>query len=159
MSETVRRSDAVLRGYGQQPSAALREEALERAVARWRNDDERRKIAARAVMRILRDWGVDSHTKLRLLGLSPSSRGQLGAYASGKTPLRGNEDTWRRVSDLIAIDRNLRLFAPENPDWRSRWPGSANRGLGGERPIDIMLYAGIQGIEQIRQHTARLLHS
>lgn len=144
---------------GQVPPTPLgmRQQALEVALAKWK-DDRRRRVAAKALAAILGDWKLSAPDKLRLLGLSRSSRGQLSGYASGATPLRPTEDAWRRASGLIAIDRNLRVFAPKNPEWRNAWMHSPVRGLDGERPLDIMLTDGISGIDRIRRYTASMIH-
>ncbi|MDN5848467.1 MAG: MbcA/ParS/Xre antitoxin family protein [Nitrococcus sp.] len=145
--------------HGQVPPTplGLRQQALETALTKWK-DDRRRRVAAKAVVMVLGDWKLSAANKLRLLGLSRSSRGQLSGYASGETPLRPTEDAWRRASGLIAIDRNLRVFAPRNPEWRNAWVHSSVRGLDGERPIEIMLIDGIGGIDRIRRYTASMIH-
>lgn len=136
---------------------ALRQQALETALGKWK-DGQRRRVAAKAVTAILGDWRLSAASKLRLLGLSRSSRGQLSGYARGETPLRPTEDGWRRASGLIAIDRNLRVFAPRDPEWRNAWVHSPVRDLDGERPVDVMLTDGIGGIECIRRYTAAMIH-
>ncbi|MDN5869610.1 MAG: MbcA/ParS/Xre antitoxin family protein [Nitrococcus sp.] len=145
--------------HGQVPPTplGLRQQALETALSKWK-DEQRRRVAAKAVVAVLGDWTLSTADKLRLLGLSRSSRGQLSGYASGEKPLRPTEDAWRRASGLIAIDRNLRVFAPRNPDWRNAWVHSAVRGLDGECPIEIMLTDGIAGIDRIRRYTAAMIH-
>lgn len=146
-----------LRGRVPPTPLGLRQQALEAALAKWK-DEGRRRIAAKAVVAILGDWKLSASDKLRLLGLSTSSRGQLSGYASGETPLRPTEDAWRRATGLIAIDRNLRVFAPADPQWRNAWVHAPVRGLGGERPLDIMVTDGIGGIERVRHYTAAMIH-
>lgn len=146
-----------IRGRVQPTPLGVRQQALEAALSKWK-DDRRRRVAGKALAAMLADWKLSAPDKLRLLGLSRSSRGQLSGYASGATPLRPTEDAWRRASGLIAIDRNLRVFAPKDPEWRNAWVHSHVRDLDGERPLDVMLTDGISGIDRIRRYTAAMIH-
>ena len=140
-----------------QSNATARREKVRKELDAWR-DKALRRDATQKVMRTLDVWGLDAREMAQLLGLSPASRGTLARFRSGERVLSPVEDAWRRAMGILSIQRSLEVFAPENPEWRDDWVQQPIAGLGGERPIDIMLADGIGGIEQVGRCATSLGH-
>lgn len=110
---------------------------------------EARADLAPMIMRLFEHWGLDSRTRLELLGMSPNSRSKLSAFARGASPLPKGRDTRDRVAYLLAIHKALRLLYPENPRIRYDWVNRRNRLLDNLRPIDVMREGGLIGIARV----------
>ena len=123
----------------------------------WQDRDLRQE-ATQELMRIFDVWDLAGREQLELLGFRTDDVECLGRLHKGVKILPEDEQSCRRAMSILSIQRSLEEFAPANPEWRDDWVHQAIKGLGAERPIDIMLHEGLPGIERIRLYTKTLGH-
>ena len=88
---------------------------------------------------------------LGLLGYSPTNRGLLSDYRSGK-PLANDRDKLERAGILLGIHKSLRLLFPHNRQLAYTWMTQANRAFGGLSPVTVAEKYGIMGLHQVRSY-------
>ena len=102
------------------------------------------------VTRLLEHWELTATEQAEVLGLSAGSRSTLGRYRSGE-PLASNRDLRDRAGHLLGIHKSLRLLFPHDRDLAYRWMTQPNRRLG-ERPVDLILEHGFEGLLAVRRY-------
>ena len=123
----------------------------------WQDRDLRQE-ATQELMRIFDVWDLAGREQLELLGSRADDAEYLSHLREGVEILPDDEQSCRRAMNILSIQRSLEEFAPDAPQWRDDWVHQAIKGLGAERPIDIMLHEGLPGIERIRLYTKTLGH-
>ena len=128
---------------------------VKRAIARERaavdpSSREARGRLAAMVTRLLEHWNLTATEQAEVLGLSAGSRSTLGRYRSGE-PLASNRDLRDRAGHLLGIHKSLRLLFPHDRDLAYRWMTQPNRRLG-ERPVDLILEHGFEGLLAVRRY-------
>ncbi|WP_420466061.1 MbcA/ParS/Xre antitoxin family protein [Panacagrimonas sp.] len=114
-----------------------------------------RKALARQVVKLLELWQLDKAKASEMLGLSANTRTTLSRYAQGAA-LADQRDLLDRVGNLLGIHKSLRLLFPHNRDLAYRWPTTANRALGGRRPVDVIAEEGLPGLVALRGYLDHL---
>ncbi|MFI4885869.1 MAG: antitoxin Xre/MbcA/ParS toxin-binding domain-containing protein [Steroidobacterales bacterium] len=114
-----------------------------------RSSDARGRLA-RMVIRLFEHWGLSTPEQSGLLGLSTSNRASIARYRAGE-PLADNRDLLDRVSCLLGIHKTLRIIFPQNRDLVYRWMSTFNRRLG-QRPVDLVLERGFEGLIALRRY-------
>lgn len=109
-------------------------------------------------MQIFDVWDIAAHEQLALLGSCADAAEYLGRLREGLEMLPDDEESCRRAMNILSIQQSLKAFVPNAPQWRDDWVHQPIKGLGYERPIDIMLRDGLSGIERIRRYTKTLGH-
>ena len=122
--------------------AALAEADLRSGAARSR--------LAHMVTRLFEHWDLSLPEQSGLLGLSTSNRASIARYRAGE-PLADNRDLLDRVSCLLGIHKTLRIIFPQNRDLAYRWMSTFNRRLG-QRPVDLVLEHGFEGLIAVRRY-------
>jgi hypothetical protein len=102
------------------------------------------------VTRLLEHWELTATEQAEVLGLSAGSRSTLGRYRRGE-PLADNRDLLDRAGHLLGIHKSLRLLFPHDRDLAYRWMTQPNRRLG-ERPVDLILEHGFEGLLAVRRY-------
>jgi len=110
--------------------------------------DKSRSKLAKMLIKLFDLWDLDTATQLILLGLSPTSRSQLGKYRDGN-PLSFSQDLLDRAGWLLAIHQALRTLYPENPEICYSWIKMRNLELNNLTPIEYMKNQGLIGIAKI----------
>jgi len=105
---------------------------------------------ARMVIRLFEHWALSLPEQSGLLGLSTSNRASIARYRAGE-PLADNRDLLDRVSCLLGIHKTLRIIFPQNRDLAYRWMSTFNRRLG-NRPVDLVLERGFEGLIAVRRY-------
>jgi len=128
---------------------------VKRAIARERaavdpSSREARSRLAAMVTRLLEHWDLTATEQAEVLGLSAGSRSTLSRYRSGE-PLASNRDLRDRAGHLLGIHKSLRLLFPHDRDLAYRWMTQPNRRLG-ERPVDLILEHGFEGLLAVRRY-------
>lgn len=105
--------------------------------------------AAKAFVRLAKQWGLSNPEAAALLGVSLSTweRTKRGDRSE---PL--SQDQLTRVSALVGTFKGLHLlFANTMAD---RWPQLPNKGplFGNKRPIDAMMEGGIPRMLEVRRY-------
>jgi hypothetical protein len=111
---------------------------------------EARSRLARMVVKLFEHWGLSLPEQSGLLGLSSSNRASIARYRAGE-PLADNRDLLDRVSCLLGIHKTLRILFPQNRDLGYRWMSTFNRRLG-QRPVDLVLERGFEGLIAVRRY-------
>ncbi|QIM49843.1 MULTISPECIES: MbcA/ParS/Xre antitoxin family protein [Alcaligenaceae] len=111
---------------------------------------DRSKISV-MLMKLFDHWGLNSTQMLGLLGYSPTNRGLLSDYRSGK-PLANDRDKLERAGILLGIHKSLRLLFPHNRQLAYTWMTQANRAFGGLSPVTVAEKYGIMGLHQVRSY-------
>jgi len=111
---------------------------------------EARSQLAKIVTRLFDHWELTLAEQAGLLGLSTSNRASISRYRNGE-PLADNRDLLDRVSCLLGIHKVLRILFPHNRDLVYRWMSAPNRRLG-ERPVDLVLKHGFEGLLAVRRY-------
>ncbi|QIT55009.1 DUF2384 domain-containing protein [Aquisalimonas sp. 2447] len=124
----------------------------------WLQDRGIRREATQKLMRIFDVWDIAGGEKLELLGACADDAEYLGRLREGVEILPHDEESCRRAMNILSIQRSLEEFAPDAPQWRDDWVHQPIKGLGYERPIDIMRHEGLPGIERVRRYTKTLGH-
>lgn len=114
------------------------------------HSSEARGRLARMVIRLFEHWGMSLPEQSGLLGLSTSNRASIARYRAGE-PLADNRDLLDRVSCLLGIHKTLRIIFPHNRDLAYRWMSTFNRRLG-QRPVDLVLDRGFEGLIAVRRY-------
>ena len=111
---------------------------------------EARGRLARMIIRLFEHWDLSLPEQSGLLGLSISNRASIARYRAGE-PLADNRDLLDRASCLLGIHKTLRIIFPQNRDLAYRWMSTFNRRLG-QRPVDLVLERGFEGLIAIRRY-------
>ena len=102
------------------------------------------------VTRLLEHWNLTTREQAEVLGLSAGSRSTLGRYRSGE-PLADNRDLLDRAGHLLGIHKSLRILFPHDRDLAYRWMTQSNLRLG-ERPVDLIVRHGFEGLLAVRRY-------
>jgi hypothetical protein len=102
------------------------------------------------VVRLLEHWDLTATEQAEVLGLSAGSRSTLGRYRNGE-PLADSRDLRDRAGHLLGIHKSLRLLFPHDRDLAYRWMTQPNHRLG-ERPLDLILEHGFEGLLAVRRY-------
>lgn len=113
------------------------------------NSEQKRKALAKVVLRIFKQWRIDTKSQLILLGRLEKSRALLTQYRTGKTPIAATQDDLQRASYLIGIYQLLKSLYPKNPEICQQWITSRNKQLNNLTPLDVMIGEGIPGMQKI----------
>lgn len=111
-----------------------------------------RKTMAKALMKLFDQWGLDTHTRLNLLGLSENSRALLNKYRNGQQGLPTSRDALDRTGWLLAIHKGLRLLFPYNDQLRHDWVNRRNQAFDNHTPLEVMIERGIIGLANISRY-------
>src|SRR2546421_320453 len=111
---------------------------------------EARSRLAAMVTRLLEHWQLSAAEQAEVLGLSAASRTTLSRYRSGE-PLADNRDLIDRAGHLLGIHKSLRLLFTHDRDLAYPWMTQPNRRLG-ERPVDLILEHGFEGLLAVRRY-------
>jgi hypothetical protein len=114
------------------------------------HSSEARGRLARMIIRLFEHWDLSLPEQSGLLGLSTSNRASIARYRAGE-PLADNRDLLDRASCLLGIHKTLRIIFPQNRDLSYRWMGTFNRRLG-QRPVDLVLERGFEGLIAVRRY-------
>ena len=118
------------------------------------HDPTVRKTVAQMVMKLFQNWGVDRATQCGLLGMSESSRPTLLLYEKGERGIPDNVDSLDRVSNLLAIHKNLRILYL-NPEDCYRWMSKPNLLFDGLNPAQFIATHGMRGMYTVRAFLER----
>lgn len=105
---------------------------------------------ARAVMNLFGYWNIPRSTQCSLLGIGLTNSNRLRAMENGTMGIPRGRDSQERISNLLAIHKNLRVLYPHNPEIRYGWVNMRNAKLHGCTPMEIMDAEGYIGIAKIR---------
>lgn len=111
---------------------------------------EARGRLARMLTRLFEHWNLSLPEQAGLLGLSTSNRASIARYRAGE-PFADNRDLLDRAGCLLGIHKALRILFPHNRDLAYRWMTSFNRRLG-QRPVDVVLDRGFEGLLALRRY-------
>lgn len=114
-----------------------------------------RKVLAKAVTRLLREWQLSEDTCLALLGMAGDDQERLRAYARGE-PLEDNPEVLQRMGYLLRIYRLLGSLYPENAEIRAQWMRSKNLKFGGDTPAEVGRRDGLEGLKRVQAELARM---
>jgi transcriptional regulator with XRE-family HTH domain len=111
---------------------------------------ENRAELARALVRLLDLWKLNSVDQALLLGLSGQSRSTLSRYRRGE-PLADSADLLARAGHLLGIHKSLRILFPQDRDLAYRWISAPNRRFGERAPLEVMK-GGFEGLLAVRRY-------
>ena len=118
------------------------------------HDPTVRKIVVQMVMRLFKNWGIDRAIQCALLGMAESSRPTLLLYEKGERGIPDNVDSLDRVSNLLAIHKNLRILYL-NPEDAYRWMSKPNLLFDGLSPAQFIAKHGMRGMYAVRAFLER----
>jgi hypothetical protein len=112
------------------------------------DQEERDRVALRAIFRLVDLWGLTMEEVRVLLG--QPSRARLYNWKAGK--IRGlPHDTLRRISYLLGIHKALQILYSE-PALADAWIRRPNTGFGGQSALERMLAGDVSDLAAVRAH-------
>lgn len=132
--------------------ATKRKASVQDAIQTFSDTDSRARLsgtAAKAFVRLAKQWGLSNGESAALLGVSPSTWDRI---KRGDRAEALSQDQLTRVSALVGTFKGLRLlFADAMAD---RWPQLPNKGplFENRRPIDAMIEGGIPRMLEVRRY-------
>lgn len=118
-----------------------------------RTASDMQSVALKAFSRIAEAWSLSAAEAAGLADMSQSTwkRARKPDFAGNLT-----RDQMLRLSALVGLYKSLELYF--NPPIARRWVKLANRGpeFVGERPIDVMIRAGLPKIIRVRTYVDAL---
>ena len=112
---------------------------------------EARQRLATMLGRLFDHWQLSSTEQAAMLGLSSNNRSTLARYRRGE-PLADSRDLLERAGHLLGIHQSLRILFPKDRDLAYRWMGTPNRRFEGQRPVDVIVTRGFEGLWAIRRY-------
>ncbi len=101
-------------------------------------------------------WSLTTEERLSALGLSTKNRAALKRYTNGSS-ISASRDMLDRAGNLLAINSDLKLLFPKNPELAYSWMKTRNRALNGNSPIETIAVMGFPGLLFIRSYLNRAL--
>lgn len=95
------------------------------------------------ILYILSKWRINSQQQINLLGLNPDYQLQFN------TVLPHNSEILERAKALLAIDKNICLVFPHNPDFGRLWITTKSLIFMHRTPLEVMLSDGLPGIMNV----------
>jgi hypothetical protein len=112
------------------------------------DQEERDRVALRAIFRLVDLWGLTMEEVRVLLG--QPSRARLYNWKAGK--IRGlPHDTLRRISYLLGIHKALQILYSE-PALADAWIRRSNAAFGGQSALERMLAGDVSDLAAVRAH-------
>ena len=133
-------------------AATKKKASVQAAIQTFSDADSRARLsgtAAKAFVRLAKQWGLSNGEAAALLGVSPSTWDRI---KRGDRAEALSQDQLTRVSALAGTFKGLRLlFADAMAD---RWPQLPNKGplFENRRPIDAMIEGGIPRMLEVRRY-------
>jgi len=93
---------------------------------------EGRKAIAEVIVELFGRWRQSPEQQASLLGLE-----DISPYYAGE-PLPDETPVLERAGQLLAIERALRTYFPDNPALRDEWVILPNPLLGGVSPLEVL---------------------
>jgi len=118
------------------------------------SDRDRIRVVVRAVVRAMRDWGLNDAEAAALFDVPPATWSRMEAETFGDVL---DQDKVTRASLILGIYKGLRLMF-KGPAQTS-WPVLPNKGepYYGRRPLDVMIAGGIPAMSAVRRHIDAIL--
>jgi len=103
-------------------------------------------------LRILDRWKLNNDEQLNLLKLpSDIHPRMLKRLRRGDQQLQENHDTLERMRCIFEIDRSLQTIFPFNGEMADFWITTPNLQFQEQRPLDLMLAHGTEGMQTVTQ--------
>ena len=103
-------------------------------------------------LRILDRWKLDNSEQLSLLNLPTDMHPRmLKRLRRGDSQMQENHDMLDRVRCIFEIDQSLQQMFPFNAGMANYWVTTPNLNLQEQRPVDVMLAHGTEGMQTVTQ--------
>lgn len=103
------------------------------------------------VLELFDQWGLDTASRLILLGLSPNSRAILSHYRK-RSVARLPYDTLDRIGWLLIIHQSLRSLFPEQTEVCYSWVKCRQLAFDQLTPLQCMKSEGLIGIAKVARY-------
>lgn len=104
------------------------------------------------IMTILDGWGMSAADIVFILALPEKTPTRALRRYRENTAFPFTADVDERLEHILGITDALRTSYPHNPNMASMWIRQKNTKLNNERPLEIIIEQGLQGLVKIRQH-------
>lgn len=103
-------------------------------------------------LRILDRWKLANDEQLDLLNLPDDMHPRmLKRLRQGDGHLQEDRDMLERMRCIFDIDRSLQIMFPHNGEMADYWVTTPNLQLQEQRPLDVMLAHGTEGMQTVTQ--------
>ena len=103
-------------------------------------------------LRILDRWKLANDEQLDLLNLPDDMPPRmLKRLRQGDGRLQEDHDMLERMRCIFDIDRSLQIMFPHNGEMADYWVTTPNLQLQEQRPLDVMLAHGTEGMQTVTQ--------
>jgi len=103
-------------------------------------------------LRILERWKLGNDAQLSLLNLPDDMHPRmLKRLRRGDGQLQEDHEMLNRIQCIFEIDRSLQTMFPHNADMADYWVTTPNLQFQEQRPLDVMLAHGTEGMQTVTQ--------
>jgi len=103
-------------------------------------------------LRILERWKLGNDAQLNLLNLPDDMHPRmLKRLRQGDSQLQEDHEMLNRIQCIFEIDRSLQTMFPHNTDMADFWVTTPNLQFQEQRPLDVMLAHGTEGMQTVTQ--------
>ena len=102
-------------------------------------------------LQILNRWKLGNDEQISLLNLPDMHPRMLKRLRRGDQQLQENHDMLERMRCIFDIDRSLQHMFPHNGEMANYWVTTPNMQWQQQRPLDVMLAQGTEGMQTVSQ--------
>jgi len=102
-------------------------------------------------LQILNRWKIENTEQINLLKLPDMHPRMLKRLRRGDQQLQEDHEMLERMRCIFDIDRSLQQMFPHNSEMADYWITTPNLHLQQQRPLDVMLAHGTEGMQTVTQ--------
>jgi len=102
-------------------------------------------------LQILNRWKIENTEQINLLKLPNMHPRMLKRLRRGDQQLQEDHEMLERIRCIFDIDRSLQQMFPHNGEMADYWVTTPNLHLQEQRPLDVMLAHGTEGMQTVTQ--------